>query len=113
MSRTAKMVDYLKDHPTATNAELSDVSGLAENSVRGMLKRLRDRGNLVETESPDPETGESVRHIEVMELTRGPSFKREVMEMMVSKYLEDFESAELYTERIEIGKLILRILEKI
>nr|DAL69724.1 MAG TPA: hypothetical protein [Caudoviricetes sp.] len=41
------------------------------------------------------------------------AFKRGVYEMMVDRYLEDFMAAELFQERVEIGKMVVRILEKL
>ena len=39
--------------------------------------------------------------------------KQEVYEMMLEKYLEDFEQVETFMERVEIGKMIIRLLERI
>lgn len=101
----SKVVDYLAENPTATNSEIATDLGASEGVIKTYIGRL-NRQSKINTLEKDGK-----RFIQVLEVPK--DFKREVYEMMVEKYLEDFENAEFYTERIEIGKLILRLMEKL
>lgn len=102
----SKVIDYLAENPTATNAEIASDLGAGENVIKTYIGRLNRQSKITTGIGPDGK-----RHIRVLEVPK--DFKREVYEMMVEKYLEDFDNAEFYTERIEIGKLILRLMEKL
>lgn len=41
------------------------------------------------------------------------SFKSQLLEQMLEIYFEDFENSSLFEERVEIGKIMLRIIEKL
>ena len=41
------------------------------------------------------------------------SYKKEIIETMIDKYMEDFKDSETLNDRIEVGKVILRLLEKL
>ena len=41
------------------------------------------------------------------------SYKKEIIETMIGKYMEDFEDCGTLNDRIEVGKVILRLLEKL
>lgn len=100
-----KLADYFAENPTATNTEAASDLDTSEGVIKTYIGRLKRRGKIIAQEK------DGKRYISVIEVQK--DFKREVYEMMVEKYLEDFESAEFYTERIEIGKLILRLMEKL
>lgn len=96
--------ELLQENPTMDRAELAEKAGVSRDTVDMYFKRFKDRGMIKVSNNGQ---------ITFFETTdQSKDFKRDVYEMMVDKYLEDFEKAEFYTERVEVGKLILRILEK-
>lgn len=108
-------IEYLKEellraYPDKTNAELAELSnGLMDHRMVGVyLKRLEKRGSI------EVHFEEGKRIIDVIDKPYVESnFKKETYEMMVDKYIEDFEDAETFQDRVEIGKMIIRILEKL
>lgn len=99
-----KVLKYVSKNPAASSADIAEALGTSKKVVDIYLTRLEKQERLMIS------TLEGARNIEVLEAPK--EFKRAVYEMMVEKYLEDFEAAELYVERLEIGKLILRLLER-
>lgn len=106
-SMIQKLKDYLREHPFATDQEIEDGIGIDPDIRRVYMSRLNRQQKIY------IDTQDDKRRILVLETPEGDSFKRDTLQMMVDRYLEDFEVAQLYIERVEIGKLILRILEKL
>lgn len=100
----SKVLKYVSEKPEASSAEIAEALGSNKKVVDIYLARLEKQEKIRITYI------EGQRSIVVLEVPK--EFKRSVYEMMVEKYLDDFEAAELYVERLEIGKLILRLLER-
>ena len=103
-----RLKDYLREHPFATDQEIEEGIGIDPDIRRVYMSRLNRQQKIYVDDTEDGK-----RRILVLEAPEGDNFKREALQMMVDRYLEDFEAAQLYTERVEIGKMILRILEKL
>lgn len=100
--------EILKEFEDLTNDEIVEKSkGVLDSAtVKTYLHRMKRRNEIEETQI------DGKRHIK-LNYTKRTSYKSDVLQTMLDIYLEDFENAELFSERAEIGKLILRILEKI
>lgn len=96
--------ELLRENPSIGRLDLAEKAGVSRDTVDVYFKRFKDRG-MIEV----ADNGE-IKFLTNTDQSR--DFKRDIYETMVDKYLEDFEKAEFYTERVEVGKLILRILEK-
>lgn len=109
MLTQGRLTEYLREHPGATNQQLAEDLNEPEGNVRAQLCKLKKRGVIME------ETDEAGRKFTVLKETpkRTYDFKRSMLMDMCEAYYEDFMDAELFTERVEIGKMICRILEKI
>lgn len=107
MTKMQMLLAYIHEHPTATNTELSEGLGMSEEIVRTYIHRAKRQGRIT------PEYQDGARKITVKLEDALPGFRRETLMMMVESYLEDFDATTLYSERIEIGKMILRILERL
>ena len=103
------MMDYLREHPEASNKEIAEVFGADDTTVRTLICRHKGKGEL-------EDTGENgVRHLIVHKEPEKQKYdyKKSMLMDMCDTYYLDFQKAELYSERVEIGKMICRILEKI
>lgn len=100
-----KVREYLEAHPKASNSDVATALNTSDKVVKTYISRMANSGKIRVSREGDS------RHIDVIEMPK--DFKRAVYESMVEKYLEDFDTATFYGERVEIGKLILRILEKL
>ncbi len=103
-----KIIEAIRNNPKATNKELSEMTGIGESSIRPCLHRMKSRG-LIEDVGVNQREFAILRELDDTRST----YKRDIFEMMVDKYLEDFEAAEMFGERVEIGKMIIRLLEKL
>lgn len=103
------LIEFLRNNPEATNSQIVDHFGTSDSIARTVIYKLKRKGVL------ELDTSKSVRHFKVlaMEEENGIDYKRRILRDMCDTYYDDFLSAELYSERVEIGKMICRILEKI
>lgn len=108
---------YVLEHPTATNEELAEALKTGEDLVRSYISKQKTQGRIqvdrdqdgVRTITVDPSW---TKDAEVL-VNETKLRKQTIYERMLAAYMEDFEAAAGYQERTEIGKLILRLLEKI
>lgn len=109
MTLLDKLVEYVDNNPFADDDELANALNSTKKVVRIYLKRLENREVLKIDEA------DGKRVIKVLEIPeiKPQEFKRGVYEMMIDRYLEDFKETESYQERIEIGNIIVKILERL
>lgn len=114
MTKCEEIRSILRTNPTATNEQMAEVIGCEVKFVRDMIARMVKRGD-ISIESAESQTGEKMRSIKVLIEPKAQrmDYKKEIMTQMCDVYVEDFFAAELFSERAEIGKLILRILERL
>lgn len=105
MSDINKVHEFIRDHPTANNTQIAKETGIPERSVKVYIHRLRKRGQITIDGAGD--------NRRVITHSDPGSFKKDVYYMMVETYLEDFKEAELFRERVEIGKMIARLMENL
>lgn len=113
MTKCEEIRNLLRQYPDMTNQELADQTGCEVKFVRDMLGRMAKRGD-VEISETKNEDGTKNRSIQVLiePKTAKMDYKKKIMMEMCEVYVDDFFAAELFTERVEIGKVILRILER-
>lgn len=104
------MMEYFTDHPGATNGEVAEALDCDSDAVRHLLSRYKARGEIETTTLPD---GKRVVKVLRDISKKSYDFKKCMLMDMCETYYNDFLKAELYSERVEIGKMICRILEKI
>ena len=109
MTLLDKLVEYVDNNPFVDDEELANALNSTKKVVRIYLKRLENR----EVLKIDEVDGKRV--IKVLEIPeiKPQEFKRGVYEMMIDRYLEDFKETESYQERIKIGNIIVKILERL
>lgn len=100
-----KVYQYVKENPTSDNKEIALNLNTNTQTISVYLTRLEQRGKI------------SILNIEgkrfISTFKEHGDYKKEILETMLDNYIEDFEEANSYTERLEIGKMILRLWEKI
>lgn len=107
MTKYDKVLEMIKEDGTLTNQEYSKKSNIRDKTIAIYISRMEKRGTIRIVE----ENGKRI--IIPAEINYPDNFKGETLELMVEKFIEDFENALTYDERLEIGKMILRILERI
>lgn len=113
MTKCEEIRSLLRQYPDMTDQELTEQVGCDIKFVRDMLYRMAKRGDIEITKTKN-EDGTKSRSIQVLiePKTAKMDYKKKIMMEMCEVYVDDFFNAELFTERVEIGKVILRILER-
>lgn len=104
ISKIKLMLEYLRDNPKATDEEIIKAIEISPETIRGYKYRLKKRG-LLEVNSD--------KSYKVLKESSNTSYKRELYLEMVEIFMEDFNGTIEIKERIQIGKMILEILNKI
>ena len=109
MTNYEKILEYLREHPNATNKDISEQTGISIDTVKVGISRLKDKGYL-------DVSGTGINR-EITVLKELPvhknDYKKETIRFLIDSYKEDFEKSDNVTDRIELGKLILKLLEKL
>ena len=109
MTEINAVLEYLRDNPKAMNKEIADNLKIDYDKVKANIGKLKARG-YIEVQ------GQGVTRI-ITVLKEPPvskhSYKKEIIETMIDKYMEDFKDSGTLNDRIEVGKVILRLLEKL
>ena len=112
-----KVFEYIKEHPTDTPTEIGRALDIQRGHASTYIERLVEKGNIkieyIDGKKTYVFLKERDSTIKSLELTEQAHFKRDIYQKMLNAYIADFEGATGFTERVEIGKLILRLLEKI
>lgn len=104
-TKISKLYEVLEADPTTSYEDLATAIDSSVKVVRVYIKRLEEQGKIKIDDSGNIEC--------LVRTIANENYKRDIYEIMVESYLDDFEKAEFYSERVEIGKLILRLLEKL
>lgn len=117
---TDRILEYLRENPEAKNAEIADEVGCADQTIRTLIARLKQRKDIDIQHNGDGRRCITVLKEPGTETTQPdgmpydvPYFKREMYRAIAEQYFIDFVEAGSYSERLEIGRMICRILENI
>ena len=120
MTLIDKVFEYIREHPTDTPSQIGQELGVGRNVVSAYLCKLKNGGYITEKYTDGVKEHIILKNrkylIDSQELDiilEQTNYKKEIYQKMLDVYLKDFESAIGFNDRVEIGKLILRLLEKI
>ena len=109
MTEINAILEYLRDNPKAMNPEIADNLKIDGDNVRANINKLKTRGYL---EVLGQGVTRTITVLKEMPASKH-SYKKEIIETMIGKYMDDFEDCGTLNDRIEVGKVILRLLEKL
>lgn len=109
MTKVNEILAYLRENPKAMNKEISDDLKMDSDNVKATIWKLKNSGAI---EIQGQGVTRTITVLKELPVSKH-SYKKEIIETMIDKYMEDFESCELLNERIEVGKVILKLLEKL
>ena len=109
MTEINAILEYLRNNPTATNPEIADNLKIDVNNVKANIGKLKARGYI---EVQGQGITRTITVLKEMPVSKH-SYKKEIIETMIGKYMEAFEESGTLNDRIEVGKVILRLLEKL
>lgn len=105
MTKIEEVLEYLRCNTYATNKEISDDLNLSEGVVRTYLNRLKNKGYL-------EKTGTEYRVLKEMPVNKS-SYKQEIIKEMLEVYMDDFRELKVMNEKIRVGELIIRLVDKL
>ena len=114
MTEINAVLEYLRDNPKAMNKEIADNLKIDYDNVKSYINRLKTGGYIEVQGQGITRTVTVLKEMPVREKpTSKNSYKKEIIETMIDKYMEDFKDSGTLNDRIEVGKVILRLLEKL
>ncbi len=103
MTKVKQVLEYIRQNPIATNKEIANNLKIEEGTVKVSIHRLKKSGCIKKDEYGE--------YLILKEVDQLGASKREIYTTMIDVYLEDFIDTNSYNQRVEIGKMILKILE--
>ena len=105
MTKIEEVLEYVRSNTFATNKEISDDLNISEGVVRTYLNRLKNKGYL-------EKMGKEYKVLKEMPVNKS-SYKQEIIKEMLEVYLDDFREIKVINEKIRIGELIIRLVDKL
>lgn len=117
-TKYGKAMRAIESNPNITNVELGAEIGQEPRLAACTISKLKRRGYIKVHGQAENRRIEVLReYVEPAgyispEVQEAINFKKDTYEYMVNCYLEDFEKAQSLSDRMAIGKIIFRLLEK-
>lgn len=109
MTNYEKILEYLRENPNATNKDIAENTGISTDVSKAYVGRLKQKGYLEVTG-----VGINREILVVKDLPVSKNdYKKETIKFLIDAYKEDFERTDNIVERLELGKLILKLVEKL
>ena len=105
MTKLEEVLEYVRSNTFATNKEISDDLNISEGVVRTYLNRLKNKGYL-------EKIGKEYKVLKEMPINKS-SFKQEIIKEMLESYMDDFRELKVINEKVRIGELIIRLVDKL
>lgn len=105
MTKLEEVLEYVRSNTFATNKEISDDLNISEGVVRTYLNRLKNKGYL---EKIDTE----YKVLKEMPVNKS-NYKQEIIKEMLEVYMDDFRELKVINEKVRIGELIIRLVDKL
>lgn len=105
MTKLEEVLEYVRSNTYATNKEISEDLNISEGVVRTYLNRLRNKGYL-------EKSGAEYKVLKDLPINKS-SYKQEVIKEMLEVYMDDFREIKVINEKIRVGELIIRLVDKL
>lgn len=109
MTKINKILEYLRDNPRATNKEISEELKMDSDIVKSVISKLKIRGDI---EVQGQGVTRTITVLKEPPVSKN-EYKKDILRELLEIYLEEMREAGTVQEKIELGKLILKITEKL
>lgn len=106
MTCTEKVLEYLRSNPYATYQEMENELKIKNATLRRSVCKAKQRGELLKDK-------DGKYTVLVEGVIAKVEYKREIITEILETYLEDFRETQKIKERMELGKIIVKLLEKL
>lgn len=105
MTKIEEVLEYLRCNTYATNKEIAEDLKMGEGVVKTYLNRLKNKGYL-------EKIGKEYKVLKEMPVNKS-SYKQEIIKEMLEVYMDDFREIKVINEKIRVGELIIRLVDKL
>ena len=105
MSKIEEVLEYIRSNTHAANKEISEDLNISEGVVRTYLNRLKNKGYL-------EKIGKEYKVLKEMPVNKS-NYKQEIIKEMLEVYMDDFRELKVINEKVRIGELIIRLVDKL
>ena len=105
MTKLEEVLEYVRSNTFATNKEISDDLNISDGVVRTYLNRLKNKGYL-------EKIGAEYKVLKEMPVNKS-NYKQEIIKEMLEVYMDDFRELKVINEKVRIGELIIRLVDKL
>lgn len=105
MTKIEEVLEYIRGNSYATNKEISDDLKIGDGVVRVYINRLKDRGYI-------EKVGSEYKVLKEMPVNKS-CYKQEIIKEMLEVYMDDFREIKVINEKIRVGELIIRLVDKL
>lgn len=105
MTKIEEVLEYVRSNAHATNKEISEDLNISEGVVRTYLNRLKNKGYL-------EKIGTEYKVLKEMPVNKS-CYKQEIIKEMLEVYMDDFREIKVINEKIRVGELIIRLVDKL
>lgn len=107
MTQLEKLYNLYADNPALTNQEAADMLHVSVGAAKVFKTRLKKRG-LVDTD----DNGNVTIIAPYDSVPQTPEFKQSIYEEMILTYLDDFRQQLSFSARVNVGREIRLLLER-
>ena len=100
MTKIEEVLEYVRSNTHATNKEISEDLKIGDGVVR-----LKDKGYL-------EKIGKEYKVLKEMPVNKS-NYKQEIIKEMLESYMDDFREIKVINEKIRVGELIIRLVDKL
>lgn len=115
MTRREKMKQLIMENPKIDNAELAAKLGITKGYVTKEIAEMKKSGTFSKSYKDGERyitVNEPLKPTKKSKSTEGV-YKLDIYYRIIDALIIDFEDAETATERVEIGQLLFRLLNKV
>ena len=105
MTKIEEVLEYVRSNAHATNKEISEDLKIGDGVVRVYINRLKDKGYI-------EKVGSEYKVLKEMPVNKS-SYKQEIIKEMLEVYMDDFREIKVINEKIRVGELIIRLVDKL
>ena len=105
MTKIEELLEYLRCNTYATNKEIAEDLRMGEGVVKTYLNRLKNKGYL-------EKIGTEYKVLKEMPVSKS-NYKQEIIKEMLESYMDDFRELKVINEKVRIGELIIRLVDKL
>lgn len=105
MTKIEEVLEYVRCNTYATNKEIAEDLKMGEGVVKTYLNRLKNKGYL-------EKIGTEYKVLKEMPVSKS-NYKQEIIKEILESYMDDFRELKVINEKVRIGELIIRLVDKL